>query len=58
MRTIIDHANTDTRLDAVHVDDDSSTVLMESESTPVLATPLAAVALFTAGVAVEEAADD
>ena len=58
MTNIIEHANTDVRLDGVHVDDQDTTLLMESESTPVLATPMAAVGLFTAGLAVEEAADD
>lgn len=57
MQTITDHANTDDRLRDVTLADEDHKVLMERASAPVLATPVA-VALFTAGVALEEAADN
>ncbi|MEA2128689.1 MAG: hypothetical protein QOJ85_1580 [Solirubrobacteraceae bacterium] len=60
MGNMIDRINTDDRLRAVSIDDDASRVLAEFEVVPVLATPAiaAAAGLFTAGLAVEEAADN
>jgi len=60
MISITDRANADQRLDDVTIDDESSQTLLDFEVVPVLATPAIAVGagLFTAGLAVEEAADN
>jgi hypothetical protein len=60
MGNMIDRVNTDDRLRAVSMHDDASRVLAEFEVVPVLATPAiaAGAGLFTAGLAVEEAADN
>jgi hypothetical protein len=57
--SITHRVNLDARLEDVSVDDRESRVLMPFEVLPVLATPgiAAAAGLFTAGLAVEEAAD-
>ena len=57
MSLLCDRVNADSRLDDVDVRADDAQALITFEVVPVLATPLAAVALFTAGLAVEEAAD-
>jgi hypothetical protein len=60
MGNMIDRINNDDRLRAVSMHDDASRVLAEFEVVPVLATPAiaAGAGLFTAGLAVEEAADN
>ena len=57
--SISQRINADARLDEVSVDDRESRVLAPFEVLPVLATPAiaAGAGLFTAGLAVEEAAD-
>lgn len=60
MSNISDRVNRDHRLEKVTIDDRDAQTLAEFEVVPVLATPAiaAGAGLFTAGLAVEEAADN